>query len=75
MLGCFCLSDWATWVLSPYVSIILVDNSLSLDEVDFCDIVKKSFKRAGVDLFTISTEEALVGAIVRMAALRKKRRK
>ena len=36
---------------------------------------KKNFKRAGVDLFTISTEEALVGAIVRMAALRKKRRK
>lgn len=41
----------------------------------FEETLKKSFKRAGVDLFTISTEEALVGAIVRMAALRKKRRK
>jgi uncharacterized protein (DUF58 family) len=34
-----------------------------------------TLKRAGVDLFGISTEEDLVGAIVRMASLRKKRRR
>ncbi len=39
------------------------------------ETLKKSFKRAGVDLFTISTEEDLLGAIIRMAAHRKKRRK
>lgn len=33
-----------------------------------------NLKRAGVDLYSISTEEDLVTAIVRMAALRKKRR-
>jgi len=37
--------------------------------------LKESLKRAGVDLFAVSTEEDLVGAIVRMAALRKKRRR
>jgi uncharacterized protein (DUF58 family) len=37
--------------------------------------LKENLKRAGVDLYSISTEEALVGAIVRMAALRKKRRR
>jgi uncharacterized protein (DUF58 family) len=36
--------------------------------------LKADLKRAGVDLFDISTEEDLVGAIVRMAAIRKKRR-
>ncbi len=38
-------------------------------------ILKTTLKRAGVDLFGISTEEDLVGAIVRMASLRKKRRR
>ena len=38
-------------------------------------ILKENVRRAGVDLFTISTEEDLVSAIVRMAALRKMRRK
>jgi uncharacterized protein (DUF58 family) len=38
-------------------------------------VLKENLKRAGVDLFALSTEEDLVGAIVRMAALRKKRRK
>lgn len=37
--------------------------------------LKTDLNRAGVDLFAVSTEEDLVGAIVRMAALRKKRRK
>lgn len=37
--------------------------------------LKENLKRAGVDLFAISTEEDLVGAIVRMTALRKKRRR
>ena len=36
--------------------------------------LKTTLKRAGVDLFGISTEEDLVGAIVRMASLRKRRR-
>lgn len=37
--------------------------------------LKESTRRAGVDLFTIATEEDLVSAIVRMATLRKKRRR
>jgi uncharacterized protein (DUF58 family) len=37
--------------------------------------LNESFKRAGVDIYAISTEEDIVGAIVRMAALRKKRRR
>ncbi len=37
--------------------------------------LKANLKRAGVDLFGMSTEEDLVGAIIRMAALRKKRRR
>jgi uncharacterized protein (DUF58 family) len=37
--------------------------------------LKENLKRAGVDLFAISTEEDLVSAIVRMAALRKKRKR
>ncbi len=37
--------------------------------------LKENLNRAGVDLFAISTEEDLVSAIVRMAALRKKRRR
>jgi len=37
--------------------------------------LKKDLQRAGVDLFGMSTEEDLVGAIVRMAATRKKRRR
>jgi uncharacterized protein (DUF58 family) len=36
--------------------------------------LKEKLKRAGVDLYGISTEEDLVPAIVRMAGLRKKRR-
>lgn len=36
--------------------------------------LKTDLKRAGVDLFAISTEEDLVGALVRMASARKKRR-
>ncbi|MCA9963631.1 MAG: hypothetical protein KC423_05300 [Anaerolineales bacterium] len=36
--------------------------------------LKELTRRAGVDLYGLSTEEDLVGAIVRMAALRKKRR-
>jgi uncharacterized protein (DUF58 family) len=36
--------------------------------------LQEDLKRAGVDLYAISTEDDLVGAIVRMAALRKKRR-
>ena len=37
--------------------------------------LKENTRRVGVDLFAISTEEDLVSAIVRMAALRKKRRR
>ena len=37
--------------------------------------LQENLKRAGVDLFAVSTEEDLVRAIVRMAALRKKRRR
>lgn len=37
--------------------------------------LQETVRRAGVDLFAISTEEELVPAIVRMAALRKKQRK
>lgn len=36
--------------------------------------LKLDLKRASVDLYSVSTEEDLVSAIVRMAALRKKRR-
>lgn len=38
-------------------------------------VLKETLKRAAVDLYAISTEEDLVAAIVRMAAIRKKRRK
>jgi uncharacterized protein (DUF58 family) len=38
-------------------------------------LLKESVRRAGVELFTVSTEEDLVSAIVRMAALRKRRRR
>ena len=38
-------------------------------------VLKENTRRAGVDLFAVSTEEDLVDAIVRMAALRKKRRR
>lgn len=37
--------------------------------------LKSSLKRAGVELFAISTEEDLVSAVVRIAELRKKRRR
>jgi uncharacterized protein (DUF58 family) len=37
--------------------------------------LKETVRRAGVDLYTISTEEDLVSAIVRMAALRKRQRR
>jgi uncharacterized protein (DUF58 family) len=37
--------------------------------------LKETLKRSGVDLYSISTEEDLVNAILRMAALRKKRRR
>ncbi len=37
-------------------------------------MLKQDLQKAGVDLYAISTEEDLVSAIVRMAALRKKRR-
>jgi len=37
--------------------------------------LQENLKRAGVDLFAFSTEEDLVRAIVRMAALRKRRRR
>ena len=37
--------------------------------------LKIDLKRAGVDLYGISTEDDLVSAIVRMAALRKRRRR
>ena len=39
------------------------------------DALKENLQRAGVDLFAISTEEDLVGAVVRMATVRKKQRK
>jgi len=38
-------------------------------------VLKENVRRAGVDLFAIATEEDLVGAIVRMAWLRKRRRR
>ncbi|HZY43960.1 MAG TPA: DUF58 domain-containing protein, partial [Anaerolineae bacterium] len=37
--------------------------------------LNQSFKRAGVDALSLSTDEDLVRAIVRFAALRKQRRK
>jgi uncharacterized protein (DUF58 family) len=37
--------------------------------------LQEKLTRAGVDLHDVSTEEELVGAIIRMAALRKKRRR
>jgi uncharacterized protein (DUF58 family) len=37
--------------------------------------LKESVQRAGVDLYAVSTEEDLVSAIVRMASLRKRRRR
>ena len=37
--------------------------------------LQEKLKRAGVDLFTVSTEEDLVRAIIRLAALRKRRRR
>ena len=37
--------------------------------------LQENMKRTGVDLFAVSTEEDLVRAIVRMAALRKRRRR
>jgi uncharacterized protein (DUF58 family) len=37
-------------------------------------LLRKNLKRAGVDLYSISTEDNLVSAIIRMAALRKRRR-
>jgi uncharacterized protein (DUF58 family) len=37
--------------------------------------LKQDLKRAGVDLYGVSTDEDLVGAIVRMATLRKKRKR
>ncbi len=39
------------------------------------ETLKQDLKRSGVDLFSISTEEDLVSAIVRMASKRKKRRR
>ena len=38
------------------------------------DLLRETLKRAGVDVYSVSTEEDYVGAIVRMAALRKRRR-
>ncbi len=38
-------------------------------------VLKDNVRRAGIDLFAISTEEDLVAAIVRMAALRKRQRR
>lgn len=38
-------------------------------------VLKEDLRRAGVDLYSMSTEEDLVDAIVRMASLRKKRRR
>jgi uncharacterized protein (DUF58 family) len=37
--------------------------------------LQENMKQAGVDLFSVSTKEDLVTAIVRMAALRKRRRR
>jgi len=37
--------------------------------------LRENCQRAGVDLYSLSTEEDLVSAIIRMAALRKKRRR
>ena len=37
--------------------------------------LKTDLQRAGVDLFSMSTEEDLVGAIVHMAAMRKRKRR
>jgi hypothetical protein len=37
--------------------------------------LNEAFKRAGVDVLSLSTEEDLVRAIVRFAALRQQRRK
>jgi uncharacterized protein (DUF58 family) len=37
--------------------------------------LKQDLKHAGVDLYGVSTDEDLVGAIVRMAVLRKKRKR
>jgi uncharacterized protein (DUF58 family) len=38
-------------------------------------VLKQDLKHAGVDLYGVSTEEDLVVAIVRMAVLRKKRKR
>jgi uncharacterized protein (DUF58 family) len=38
------------------------------------DLLREKLKRAGVDLYSISTEENLVKAIIRIASLRKRRR-
>ncbi len=38
-------------------------------------VLRESFQRAGVDALALSTEEDLVGAIVRFAAMRRQRRK
>mgnify|MGYP001825697065 CR=1 FL=1 len=38
-------------------------------------LLKETLQRAGTDLYTVSTEEDLVGALVRMAVLRKKKRR
>ena len=37
--------------------------------------LKQDLKNAGVDLYGVSTDEDLVGAIIRMAILRKKRKR
>jgi uncharacterized protein (DUF58 family) len=37
-------------------------------------VLREAFQRAGVDALSLSTEEDLVRAIVRFAALRKQRR-
>ena len=39
------------------------------------EVLTENVRRAGVDLFTLSTEEDLVRAIVRIASLRKRRRR
>jgi uncharacterized protein (DUF58 family) len=38
-------------------------------------VLKEKLKRAGVDLYSVSTQEDIITAILRMAALRKKRRR
>jgi uncharacterized protein (DUF58 family) len=38
-------------------------------------VLQRTLKRAGVDLFAVSTQEDLVPALIRMASLRKKRRR